>query len=135
MSQKKDEEIHMEKDMRKKLEELLKAAEPSENIKEELFQMIPELKLCEGFLQNTKYHDLPVLEHTLKALDKYKETHKGKEDYICLIAILLHDVAKPLCYTEDARGGHFYGHADKSCTIAQEVLDRLNYNTYEKEKI
>jgi tRNA nucleotidyltransferase (CCA-adding enzyme) len=43
--------------------------------------------------------------------------------------MLLHDIGKPSCYTEDENGvGHFYGHAAISAEIAEQVLKRLKYD-------
>ncbi|MBQ5777559.1 MAG: HD domain-containing protein, partial [Oscillospiraceae bacterium] len=50
--------------------------------------------------------------------------YHGKNAAIKL-ALLFHDIGKPHCYTEDERGGHFYGHAKISLDIAKRVLPRL----------
>ncbi len=88
--------------------------------KKVLFEVIPELKLCDGFSQNTKFHAYDVYEHTVKsvalsATDKYVRW-----------ALLLHDVEKPSCYSVDKSGvGHFYGHQPKSAKTAVNILKRL----------
>lgn len=84
---------------------------------------LPELARCQGFEQNTKYHCYDVWEHTLQAL----ALNEGK-DLVTRLAILLHDVGKPLCYTEDAAGGHFKGHAQAGVAITDEVLHRLRFD-------
>lgn len=84
---------------------------------------LPELDRCVGFEQNTKYHCYDVFEHTLHALELYRGN-----DLITALGILLHDIGKPLCYTEDEQGGHFKGHAPVGVEIAREVLGRLRFD-------
>ena len=84
---------------------------------------LPELGRCVGFEQNTKYHCYNVFEHTLQALAVCRE-----EDMLTRLGVLLHDIGKPLCYTEDAEGGHFKGHAPAGVKIAHEVLSRLRFD-------
>lgn len=45
-----------------------------------------------------------------------------------LLAGLFHDVAKPLCASQDDRGIHFYGHAQISSQIARHELRRLRFS-------
>ena len=84
---------------------------------------LPELERCVGFEQNTKYHCYDVFEHTLQALALCEEN-----DLITRLGILLHDIGKPLCYTEDEQGGHFKGHAPVGVEITKEVLSRLRFD-------
>lgn len=84
---------------------------------------LPELGRCVGFEQNTKYHCYDVFEHTLQALSFCED-----EDLIVRLGVLLHDIGKPLCYTEDAEGGHFKGHAPVGVEITKEVLSRLRFD-------
>ncbi len=84
---------------------------------------LPELSRCVGFEQNTKYHCYDVFEHTLQALALCKDT-----DLVTRLGILLHDIGKPLCYTEDEQGGHFKGHAPAGVEITKEVLARLRFD-------
>ena len=84
---------------------------------------LPELARCVGFEQNTKYHCYDVFEHTLQALALCEE-----DDLVTRLGILLHDIGKPLCYTEDELGGHFKGHAPAGVEIVREVLSRLRFD-------
>lgn len=84
---------------------------------------LPELGRCVGFDQNTKYHCYDVFEHTLHALALCEN-----DDVLTRLGILLHDIGKPLCYTEDAHGGHFKGHASIGVEIARNVLQRLRFD-------
>lgn len=80
-------------------------------------EIIPEISNCVNFNQNNKYHEHNVYEHILYVVD-YCET----TDFEIKMAALLHDIAKPEAYIEDAEGfGHFYGHPamsrEKSVTV------------------
>lgn len=81
-----------------------------------LFTVLPELAPMHGFQQNNPYHDYDVYLHTLKTL------MAAPPEPMLRWAALLHDAGKPHCYTEDARGGHFYGHAARSVEIARRAL-------------
>ena len=84
---------------------------------------LPELNRCVGFEQNTKYHCYDVFEHTLQALALCED-----DDLVTRLGVLLHDIGKPLCYTEDEQGGHFKGHAPAGVEITKEVLSRLRFD-------
>ena len=85
-------------------------------------QFLPELLACRGFEQNTKYHCYDVLEHTLCAL-----SHASNNLFVRL-AVLLHDIGKPLCYTEDENGGHFKGHGPVGTAMTEQILRRLRFD-------
>ncbi len=88
--------------------------------REVLFEVIPELKICNGFLQNTKYHAYDVYEHIIKSVG-YSPCDKTVR-----WALLLHDVEKPSCYSVDKfQVGHFYGHQQRSAKTAVSILKRL----------
>ncbi|MBQ9773760.1 MAG: HD domain-containing protein [Clostridia bacterium] len=90
----------------------------------------PELARCVGFDQNTKYHCYDVFEHTLCALSLNTDG-----DLVTRLSILLHDIGKPLCYTEDAMGGHFKGHAAIGVEITETVLRRLRFDNDTIERV
>lgn len=81
--------------------------------------IIPKLKPCVGFNQNNKYHIHDVYEHIAYTVG-YSEPILNVR-----IAALLHDIAKPLCYSEDSKGGHFYHHPEVSANMALKILDDL----------
>lgn len=84
---------------------------------------LPELERCVGFEQNTKYHCYDVFEHTLQAVALC-----DSDDLITRLGVLLHDIGKPSCYTEDEQGGHFKGHAPVGVEITREILSRLRFD-------
>lgn len=85
--------------------------------------IIPELKPCIGFDQNNKYHAYTVYDHIAHAVSEYHGY-----DIAVKMALLLHDIGKPECYTEDHNGGHFHGHSVPSARIAEEVMKRLRFD-------
>lgn len=93
-------------------------------------EIIPELKRCYGFNQNNRFHQYTVYDHIAHALGNYR----GDDIYVRL-ALFLHDIGKPLCYTEDHNGGHFYGHGEVSRSITETVMERMRFDTKTKEEV
>jgi len=88
-----------------------------------LFVIIPELKEGWLFAQYHPSHQYTVLTHTMEAM-RYTPA-----DLTVRLAILLHDVAKPRCYSRGKDGrGHFYGHNVVGSEMAEEILRRLHYS-------
>lgn len=92
--------------------------------------IIPEMRPCIGFEQHNRYHQYTVYDHIAHAVANYTGG-----DPVVNVALLLHDIGKPECYTEDERGGHFYGHGTPSARIAEEVVRRLRFSREEQEAI
>ena len=92
--------------------------------------IIPEIEPCIGFVQNNRFHKYDVYEHMVRAMEAY-----AGRDLSVKFALLIHDIGKPLCYTEDENGGHFYGHSVPSHDIAERVVDRLKFDNKTKEAI
>ena len=111
----------------RELETMLLSERPSEHFalsvrEHRLHNLLPELAACVGFDQRTPRHHLDVFRHTMAVVDG------TPPDIILRWAALLHDVAKPLCFSLDSKGiGHFYGHDAKSAEMADFVLRRLGY--------
>lgn len=82
--------------------------------------VIPELVPCFDFDQRSVYHSLTVYDHIAKSVEL------AKKDKTIRLALLLHDIGKPECFTVDERDrGHFYGHPKVSAEIAKKILKRL----------
>ena len=93
-------------------------------------EIIPELGACVGFAQNSRYHCFDVYEHSIRALG-----YTQSADSVTRLAILLHDVGKPLCYTEDENGGHFKGHGDVGTELTAEIMRRLRFDNTTAEAV
>lgn len=90
----------------------------------------PEVSTMVGFPQNNIHHCYDVWEHTLHALDVVPPELELR------LTMLLHDVGKPQCFTQDAKGnGHFYGHPAVSAAMAGEMLRRLRADNATRETV
>lgn len=110
-----------------------------------LEEIIPELHLSRDFQQHSPYHIYTVQDHILKSVVELKSVTQKLPEFTAAIhahwfelciTMLLHDIAKPVCYTVDESGtGHFYGHAEKSAELADTILRRLKFSNEERERI
>lgn len=92
--------------------------------------IIPELEPCIGFDQNNKFHKYNVYDHIAHAVANFRG-----DDISVKVALLLHDIGKPHCYTEDHNGGHFHGHGVFSHCMAMDVVERLKFDNKTKEEV
>lgn len=85
--------------------------------------MLPEFDVMMQTGQDNPHHMYTVGEHTIAAL-----LHTP-EDKVLRLAVLLHDVAKPVCRTRGKDGKHhFYGHPKAGSQMAGEILRRLKFD-------
>ena len=81
---------------------------------------IPALTPTLGFQQHNPHHIFDVYTHTAHVVAAVPPTLSLRW------AALLHDVAKPTCFTQDDDGvGHFRGHAHLGAKMAREILQQL----------
>ena len=82
---------------------------------------VPALAPMLGFRQHNPHHAFDVYTHTAYVV-------AGVPPELPLRwAALLHDVAKPACFTLDEEGvGHFRGHAHRGAEMAREILGQLH---------
>ena len=93
-------------------------------------QVLPELAPCVEFQQKSPHHAYDVYTHTAYVVEN------APADLTLRWAALLHDIGKPAAFTQDESGrGHFYGHADISAEMANDVLLRLKAPTALREKV
>ena len=86
-------------------------------------EFIPEIKPMFGFNQHNIHHIYDVWRHSVKTVVSCPK------DLTLRLTMLLHDVAKPDCFTiEDDNMGHFYGHAKLSAEKARDILINLKYD-------
>lgn len=86
-----------------------------------LISIIPEIKDMIGFEHKHPHHHLDVWNHTLLALSLSQNIFEVR------LALLLHDIGKPHCFTE-GKVRHFKGHPEVSSIIGKNILLRLGYN-------
>lgn len=84
---------------------------------------LPELDDMMQTDQHCKHHCYTVGEHTITALQWVRP------DKVIRLAVLLHDVAKPVTKSADERGwDHFYGHEEAGARMTKEILRRLKFD-------
>lgn len=85
--------------------------------------ILPEFDRMMETEQNNPHHCYTVGRHTLAALCGVPG------DKVLRLAMLLHDVAKPVCRTTDEEGvDHFYGHPAEGSGMARTILRRLKFD-------
>ncbi len=95
-----------------------------------LTQIIPELAPTLGFDQRSPHHAYDIFTHTAHVVAA------TPADLTLRWAALLHDVGKVPAFTTDETGrGHFYGHAQHSAQMADEILLRLKAPTALREQV
>lgn len=92
--------------------------------------LIPQLAPTVGYDQGSRYHDSDLYTHTARAVAA------APCDHAMRLAMLLHDIGKPSCRSTDENGEcHYYGHAEKSAQIADEVLRGLKCDNATRERV
>ena len=85
---------------------------------------IPKISEMFDFEQHTPYHKYDVYTHSVKAV-----AAADMEDKILRTALYFHDIGKPACFFTDSEGvGHFYGHAQRSMEITDEIMKKLRFD-------
>jgi tRNA nucleotidyltransferase (CCA-adding enzyme) len=87
--------------------------------------LIPEITPTIGFDQHSRYHVYDVWKHTAVAVNA------SKPDKLVRLALLFHDIGKPVCFKTDAAGaGHFSGHEEIGAEMTDEILHKLKYDNH-----
>lgn len=87
---------------------------------------IPEVGAMRGFDQRSPYHAYDVLEHTARVCRAVEEFEGGVVTPELRWAAFLHDIAKPVTFTQDETGrGHFFGHPKAGAQMAEKIMRRL----------
>lgn len=93
-------------------------------------QIIPEFAPCIGYDQHSRYHAYDLFEHTVRAVENCPP------DAGMRLAILLHDIGKPLTQSVGEDGEwHFYAHAEKSAELADKILRRFKASNALRERV
>ena len=92
--------------------------------------LVPELSVLIGFDQHHFRHDKDAFCHTAAVVGAVPPVPHLR------LAALLHDIAKPKCFSVDENGtGHFFGHAPAGAQISAEILSRLKFDNGTKEAV
>lgn len=93
-------------------------------------EVIPELAPCVGYEQHSRFHSLTLYEHLAEAVENCPNEAGIR------LAMLLHDIGKPLTQTEDEGGEwHFFAHAEKSAELADIALSRFHASNAFRERV
>lgn len=92
--------------------------------------LIPPLGAEIGYDQGSKYHNSTLYEHTARAVEAAPDTVEMR------LAMLLHDIGKPACRSEDEDGEcHYFGHSEVSARMADEILRALKSDNALRERV
>jgi poly(A) polymerase/tRNA nucleotidyltransferase (CCA-adding enzyme) len=96
-----------------------------------LKEILPELERGYGISQN-KHHKYDVYIHSLKSLD-----YAVKKNYSLYLrlAVLFHDIAKPLTKQGEGPDCTFYGHEILGAKMTKKILQRLRYSNEIIQKV
>lgn len=96
--------------------------------KEIFFEIIPELKECNGFNQHNDYHIYDVYTHTINVVKNVPQ------NIYLRLASIFHDIGKPRAFKLDEKQvGHFLGHANISNDIFKNFADKYKLNNKTKK--
>ena len=91
---------------------------------------VPELSQARGFDQRSVYHIYDVYGHIAHVCNAVEAFSAGLARPELRWAALLHDIAKPCCYSEDVDGhGHFFNHPDEGARMAARIMRRMGMTT------
>ena len=85
--------------------------------------ILPEFCIMMETEQHNPHHIYTVGEHTIRSMQYIRA------DKVLRLTMLLHDVAKPVCRTEDENGiHHFHGHPQVGAEMSRKILRRLKFD-------
>jgi len=83
--------------------------------------ILPEIVAMKGTAQTPDFHpEGDVFTHTMLLL-----SHLENPSETLAYGCLLHDVAKPICFRQQAQRITFYGHTERGAEMAEDILKRL----------
>ena len=93
--------------------------------------LLPEVVSLKGTPQSPDYHpEGDVFAHTMLLL-----SHLEAPSETLAYGGLLHDIAKPVCFRQDAERVTFYGHTETGAAMAEEILRRLKRSRAVGERV
>lgn len=92
--------------------------------------ILPEFDAMMETAQENPHHKYTVGEHTLKAIEAIRA------DKVLRLAMLFHDIAKPIMKTMDENGvAHFKMHDSKGAEMTKQILRRLKFDNDTMNKV
>lgn len=97
--------------------------------------VLPEVATMRGVEQPPDHHpEGDVFVHTLLCLEKLEPG--GRHDAELALAVLLHDVAKPVCFDKSDDGRiRFFGHCERGAEMARDICRQLRRSGDTAEKV
>lgn len=96
-----------------------------------LREILIEVDELKGVTQHPIYHpEGDVFIHTLLMLE-----HMVLPSLDLAWSVLLHDVGKKACWSEDENGIHFYSHEVQGAKLARQIMERLRFSTERIERV
>lgn len=87
-------------------------------------RIVPELTSCVGFNQLNPHHDFTLYGHIVRSVWFY-----DGDDLVVKLALLMHDIGKPLSQTIDKDGiAHYYHHEEVGYKLANTALRTLRFD-------
>ena len=103
-----------------------------------LGDLLPEVAAMDG-VEQTGFHSWDVLEHTLRALDmaagREQPALEPGLELALRLAVLFHDVGKPVTALRDGERVTFIGHPEAGADIAQQLMRRLRFSNDEVDRV
>jgi len=93
-----------------------------------LAEILPELLPTVGFEQN-QFHRYDVYDHSIKSLEH------ARGDGVLKLAVLLHDIGKPISAEGPREQRTFYGHEKVSAKLAEKIMRRLKFSNTERNRV
>jgi poly(A) polymerase len=94
--------------------------------------LLPEIQATVTCEQSPEYHpEGTVFVHLCRMLEQLPANAAESLPW----AVLLHDVAKPVTFSRQGDGIHFYGHEKVGAEMAEEILRRLKFSRRQIEEI
>ena len=113
-----------------KLLKTAKSAEEIDKYREEIAELIPQVRRMFDYDQKNHTHQFDLWMHCLHTVIGLE---RGMDDDMLYLSALLHDIGKPDCQVRGSRPNdenmHYYGHPKRSAEIVQ---DEILYTLYEK---
>jgi len=100
-------------------------------------EIVPEVMEMKGVEQPPQFHpEGDVLEHTLLMLRLFQEEipNRFRSSLIISLAVLFHDIGKPLTFTRTDRI-RFSGHCVKGSRLARGIMKRLRFSNHIIEQV
>jgi tRNA nucleotidyltransferase/poly(A) polymerase len=96
-----------------------------------MHHILPEVVAMNGVAQGHQHHP----EGNVDVHVKMVVSHLRGESWVLQLAGLLHDIAKPVTFTRDAKGIHFFAHESIGAEMSASIMKRLKFSTDQTDHV